>query len=84
MKRTILISGLAMPILMQPGAHAQKKPNIILIVTDQQRGDALGCAGKYAIRTPNIDSLASDGFSSTTHIRPPRAALPHARVCLQE
>lgn len=62
MKHTILISGLALPILMPQGAHAQKKTNIILIVTDQQRGDALGCAGKYGILTPNIDSLASDGF----------------------
>ena len=26
-------------------AYAQKHPHVILIMTDQQRGDALGCMG---------------------------------------
>ena len=62
MKTSILLSGLALPLCMPHDAQARKQPHIILIITDQQRGDALGCAGKYAIKTPNLDSLASDGF----------------------
>ena len=37
------------------------RPNIILITTDQQRWDALGCAGNRHIRTPNLDRLAGEG-----------------------
>jgi len=57
------------------------KPNIILIITDQQRGDALGCMGNKTILTPNIDQLASDGvifrngYSSTPSSTPARACL---------
>ena len=37
------------------------KPHIILIMTDQQRGDALGCMGNKAVISPNIDRLAQEG-----------------------
>ncbi len=37
-------------------------PNIILIVTDDQRHDALGCAGNPIIHTPVIDDLATGGI----------------------
>jgi uncharacterized sulfatase len=36
-------------------------PNILLVTTDQQRTDSLGCYGASWIRTPNIDRLAADG-----------------------
>ena len=62
MKHAELLSGLALPLCMPHDVQARKQPHIILIITDQQRGDALGYAGKYAIKTPNLDSLASDGF----------------------
>lgn len=58
-----LLSGLT-ACLLPAHAHAQetKQPNIILIVDDQHRGDALGCAGNSLVKTPNLDALASDGF----------------------
>lgn len=37
------------------------RPNILLIMTDQQRWDSLGCTGQKAIKTPNIDRLAAEG-----------------------
>ena len=37
------------------------KPNIIVILTDQQRADTLGCYGNPTVRTPNLDALAEDG-----------------------
>ncbi len=40
---------------------SSKKPNVLCIITDQQRADHLGCAGNPVLRTPNIDSLARDG-----------------------
>ena len=38
-----------------------KKPHVILIMTDQHRGDALGCMGNSAVISPNLDRLAKEG-----------------------
>ncbi len=38
-----------------------KKKNLLFIVTDQQRYDALGYAGNTVIKTPNLDRLAEQG-----------------------
>ena len=38
-----------------------RRPNIILIMTDQQRYDSLGCYGSEVAHTPNLDRLASEG-----------------------
>jgi len=40
---------------------APDQPNIILITTDQQRYDTLGCNGNSMVRTPALDALARDG-----------------------
>lgn len=37
------------------------RPNIITLVTDDQRWDAIGCAGNTIIQTPNMDLLAQNG-----------------------
>jgi len=41
------------------------RPNIIVLLTDDQRADALGCMGNAVIRTPNIDRLAREGVLFT-------------------
>ena len=38
-------------------------PNILLIITDQQRTDTLGFLGQTPCQTPNIDRLAAEGIS---------------------
>ena len=38
-----------------------KHPNIVLIMTDQLRGDCLGYAGHPDVKTPYLDTLASTG-----------------------
>jgi len=38
-----------------------RRPNILLLYTDQQRWDALGANGNDYVRTPNLDSLAGQG-----------------------
>jgi choline-sulfatase len=48
-----------------PAAGA-KRPNIVLIVTDQQFADAMSCVmGRDYINTPNMDSLAAGGMRFT-------------------
>lgn len=43
-----------------------KKPNYIFIVTDQHRGDHLGCYGNTVVKTPNIDGLTTRGVQFDT------------------
>ncbi len=40
----------------------KKKPNVVLIITDQLRWDALGYMGNSVVKTPNIDKLAEQGI----------------------
>lgn len=43
-------------------AVSDKKPNIILIFTDQQNINMMGVMGNTQIKTPNMDRLANKGF----------------------
>lgn len=58
-----------------------EKPNILLIMTDQQRADSMGYAGSVPSDTPNLDRLARQGvifenaYSSSTSCVPARASL---------
>lgn len=40
----------------------RQPPNVLLITTDQQRAEALGCYGNPAVYTPHLDSLAERGL----------------------
>ena len=39
----------------------QDRPNFIIFIADQLRFDYLGCNGHKIVKTPNIDSIASEG-----------------------
>ena len=56
---------------------AAKRPNILFMLTDDQRWDALGIAGNPHLKTPNMDRLGKEtrsmsSFDSPTD-RPPIA-----------
>ncbi len=40
---------------------AKKRPNLIFIMSDQMRGDAMGCTGSPDARTPRLDEMAAKG-----------------------
>ena len=44
---------------------ADERPNIILIITDQQRYDTIGALGFPYVDTPNLDRLVNEGVSMT-------------------
>ncbi len=46
-----------------------KKPNILLITSDQQRGDCFGFEGR-SVRTPHLDRLARNGTRFSACITP--------------
>ena len=54
---------LATFFLTVPSLFAQviKKPNLLFIMTDQQRFDAMSSAGNKVLETPNMDRLAKQG-----------------------
>jgi arylsulfatase A-like enzyme len=41
--------------------NISSRPNVLFILADDQRADALGCAGNPYIKTPNIDNIAKNG-----------------------
>lgn len=69
----------------------QRPPNIILIVADDLGYGDLGCYGQSRIKTPNLDSLATEGirftqfYAGSTVCAPSRCALMtglHTGHCL--
>ncbi len=49
-------------VLVSPDvADGATRPNLVLIVTDDQGADSLGCYGNPVIKTPRIDQLAAEG-----------------------
>ncbi len=60
----IRLSIVGVAIMLASLVHGQK-PNIILIVSDDQGYRDLGCYGSESIKTPNLDQLASEGVRFT-------------------
>ena len=44
-----------------------RRPNILILYTDQQRWDTLGTNGNREILTPNLDALAKSGVNFSHH-----------------
>src|SRR5439155_27191289 len=59
----ILIGWLCAPILAQSGSAA--RPNVVLILTDDQGYADLGCYGSTRIKTARIDRMAAEGMRFT-------------------
>ena len=66
--RWLLVSGLLTcmvssfcPLARLCHAAEVKRPNIIFLLTDDQRWDTLGCMGNPIVQTPNVDRLAAQG-----------------------
>ena len=60
------VATLALTALLPKLAIGQdKRPNVLIIMTDQQRWDAMQCAGNLEIKTPNMDRIAREGVRFT-------------------
>lgn len=68
-------------VLCTSALSGAPRPNVVLIITDDQRWDAMSCAGNPYLRTPNIDRLAKEGarfrnaFCTTALCSPSRASM---------
>src|SRR5689334_9398983 len=77
-----LLAALSFSAAIASAADAAKPlPDILLIMPDQMRGDAMSAVGNKILKTPTIDKLASEGvvfrrgYSSVPSCIPARYAL---------
>jgi choline-sulfatase len=66
--------------LLGRSRRRDRPPNILLLMTDQQRWDALGCTGGW-VETPHVDGIAERGVRFTNAYTNSPACVP-ARVSL--
>ncbi len=59
----------------------KKRPNILFIITDQQRADTIGALGNDLIKTPVLDQLCARGTAFTRAYTPAPICSP-ARVAM--
>lgn len=73
------------PRASQAAEPAKDRPNVLVILTDDQRYDAMSCAGHPFLKTPHMDRLAKEGvrfvnaFVTTSLCSPSRASLLSGR-----
>ncbi|TWU56703.1 Arylsulfatase [Rubripirellula tenax] len=60
--------------------EATTKPNIILIFTDDQGYQDLGCFGSETIKTPNLDRMAAEGVRLTDFYAQPVCGVSRAAL----
>lgn len=63
----IALAGVGAAVMSVPGLFAadRRKPNVIVILSDDHGYGAIGCQGCRDIPTPNIDSIARNGVRCT-------------------
>ncbi|MCS6859402.1 MAG: sulfatase [Abditibacteriales bacterium] len=74
------IVGISMP-LGATEAQPSRRPNVVLILTDDQNFNTLGCYG-YKVLTPHIDRLAREGVRFTRFYISSPACTPSRYTCL--
>ena len=57
-----LLAAVGLTFMFASNVAAQDRPNLLLIMTDNQSPNLLGAYGNADIKTPNIDQLARDGL----------------------
>ena len=57
-------------------AQVNERPNILIIMTDQQAFSALGYSGNPVIKTPNLDRLAGNGVYFSQAVTPCPVSVP--------
>ena len=77
MKRLFLICTLLVAVAT---VHAAKRPNVVLVITDDQGYGDLSCHGNPVLKTPHLDKLHSESVRLTDYhvaptCSPTRAAL---------
>ena len=81
--RRELIYGAALSLsAAAPEPSADEKPNVVIVISDQVRWDAVGANGRNPMNvTPNLDELAANG-TNFTHAFTNQPVCSPSRACL--
>src|SRR5688572_19198914 len=80
MSRYVVASMLLLLMPLVAHAAADERPNVVFIITDDQRWDCMSAAGHPFLKTPNLDRIANEGamftnaFVTTPLCSPSRAS----------
>ena len=82
MIRSFTFLSLLLALLLPGGLQAAtvSQPNIILIFTDDQGYQDLGCFGSKKIKTPNLDKMALEGLRLTNFYAQPVCGVSRAAL----
>ncbi len=75
------VLAIAMPALAGAAESPAKRPNVVFVLTDDQRWDAMSLYGDVPLNTPHIDRLGQEGlhflntFCTTSLCSPSRATI---------
>src|SRR5439155_8040665 len=85
MRTRLLSAAVAALAIAAIAPAAERRPNVLVIVADDQGYADLGCQGSKDIPTPNIDTIAKNGVRCTSgyvsgpYCSPTRAGLMTGR-----
>jgi arylsulfatase A-like enzyme len=78
LKTNVAVAGsLMVPSILHAGAQSKHKPNIVYVLTDQWRAQATGYAGDPNVKTPHLDSLASQAINFQNAVSVAPVCTPH-------
>ena len=63
----VTLSFLTFAVLISCSKSINEKPNIIIVMTDDQGYGDLGFNGNEIIKTPNLDKFASESINFTNY-----------------
>lgn len=77
----LLIASSAFFIKNEKEAAPTKRPNILVILTDQWEGRALGYLGKEMVKTSHLDAFAKESLTLTQMVSNYPLCSPTAPCC---
>lgn len=66
-KFVLILVALFSALILRSASAQSEHPNIIFVLVDDQRWDALGCMGHPFVKYPNIDRIANEGAKFTNY-----------------
>jgi len=62
--------------LFGASGRAARRPNVLLLFSDQHNAEVMGCAGNKTVRTPHLDQLATQGVRFSRAYCPDGVCVP--------
>lgn len=77
----ILVIAALSGLFAQPVRAEDRKPNFVVIFTDDLGYGDISCYSPKGVKTPHIDALSEEGFRSTDFLFRPMCAVRRERRC---